>query len=1309
MKIWLKQAVLLFSICCAGSQALSQSTEYLQPVYSGSKNIIYLGPGFTQDEIIIAYPEEIQLFSLSKKKSKASVKIPYLSSVYDVVVFDSLKQEIFINPNFESQYLMNFGRLPLWNIKVNFQKESIESYLPPDYFLSSSGFSPRNRSSLVHQKWVTVDSQNYWVNLSALINYEDSLYIEFPKDCISAWSADKQKRTALGFSDGNIIILNPDFSILYKDSLNKNAVTQIETQGDYLLYTGEGGLLRIVNILTAEKEEIQTGNAIIGKFVPLPNSYNVVYENEKGQFVCYNYKTKTIIAQYFITTPALTFHDYTAKDSGSIYLAEIISATEDRVVALDFYALQRAIIDGKEAATAQAAALANEEALTDIEFITDADTVKTEILINQCFDYQSKSYLNPVFTNTDKSIGLYVDEQIAYIFQMSTGYIIKTFRFPKGISEACIDPSGNYVAFLFNYDNSAYQSMDKLVIYDVFHKRGQQHELSTLFGKNNWYTIQNISFDAAGENLCFNTVKIDEQSYNCLDIETQKYTYNESLNPIKTEVKKEEFLKTPFANVLLTKSTEYSDFSIRGHTLSIESYTGADFNLNLKNLKIESQYKSTLCGQAIFDNGVDNPLWEKLGFTHGEYDFSYSIYPKIANDSLFYFEYKEKWYLVNAKTLEIEYTIKNTFASLIPNYSEKEVAFILRKRDEITLDKEEFLIYNLITKKATILSREKIDKDITANTSYRVMGDYFSNYFYVGLFKNQCIMYSDLNYFFIYDIINKKCITELTYTGSLAKGLVYVPQEDAVYIACENGNIFYYDFATKKLSRFANAAPEITSFQGSGDKLYALSKGNNLSIISRQTAQRLANVFVFEDNTRQSTVAIVTPELYYYSDKEAINALHISTTGMNVYEMSQFDIVNNRPDKVLRALGFASEATCKIYEDAWKKRLRKLNIDEKIISNAFDLPTIQLVNSSKIQSKTKQESFTFQAHVKAQQAGVTQLRVKINKVPVLGKNGIELPHCKDSVVPVTVELMQGMNEISISAVNAMGVESYSSTINIEYTPNKPRKPNLYLVTLGVSHYADTQYNLKFAAKDARDIQQYFTQNHPKYDSVFTLCFTDSMVTAAALPKIHAFFKQSQREDAVILSFAGHGLLSDNYDYYLASHDINFQKPELKGIAYDQLENTIEGIQALQRLLLIDACHSGEVDKETLDTRPTSGNVQAKLVGRGSNLVVKENAKQEVSKLASELFADMRNTTGATVISASGGLEFAMESTDWNNGLFTYCLLNGLQSQSADDNYDTQILVSEMQAYLEEEVFKLSQGLQKPTSRIQNRQSDFPLW
>ncbi len=66
---------------------------------------------------------------------------------------------------------------------------------------------------------------------------------------------------------------------------------------------------------------------------------------------------------------------------------------------------------------------------------------------------------------------------------------------------------------------------------------------------------------------------------------------------------------------------------------------------------------------------------------------------------------------------------------------------------------------------------------------------------------------------------------------------------------------------------------------------------------------------------------------------------------------------------------------------------------------------------------------------------------------------------------------------------------------------------------------------------------------------------------------------------MIISYSGHGLLSKDYDYYLSTYNVNFQMPEENGLAYDELENLLDSIPARKKLMLIDACHSGEVDKE----------------------------------------------------------------------------------------------------------------------------------
>jgi len=101
--------------------------------------------------------------------------------------------------------------------------------------------------------------------------------------------------------------------------------------------------------------------------------------------------------------------------------------------------------------------------------------------------------------------------------------------------------------------------------------------------------------------------------------------------------------------------------------------------------------------------------------------------------------------------------------------------------------------------------------------------------------------------------------------------------------------------------------------------------------------------------------------------------------------------------------------------------------------------------------------------------------------------------------------------------------------------------------------------------------------------------------------------------------------------------------------------------------------------------------------------------QNTSELMKSLFTDLRKGTGVTVISSAGGVEFAMESDSWQNGLFTYCLINGLTTQVADLNGDNMITVSELQIYVQTEVSKLSNGKQTPNSRIQNNEMDYRVW
>jgi hypothetical protein len=103
------------------------------------------------------------------------------------------------------------------------------------------------------------------------------------------------------------------------------------------------------------------------------------------------------------------------------------------------------------------------------------------------------------------------------------------------------------------------------------------------------------------------------------------------------------------------------------------------------------------------------------------------------------------------------------------------------------------------------------------------------------------------------------------------------------------------------------------------------------------------------------------------------------------------------------------------------------------------------------------------------------------------------------------------------------------------------------------------------------------------------------------------------------------------------------------------------------------------------------------------------AQSTALEMSKTVFSDLRQNSGATIISSAGGTEAAFEGEKWNNGLFTHCLLNGMQNYKADFNGDKKITLSELQKFVGEEVNRLSEGKQSPTYRMENTVLDYELW
>jgi WD40 repeat protein len=425
------------------------------------------------------------------------------------------------------------------------------------------------------------------------------------------------------------------------------------------------------------------------------------------------------------------------------------------------------------------------------------------------------------------------------------------------------------------------------------------------------------------------------------------------------------------------------------------------------------------------------------------------------------------------------------------------------------------------------------------------------------------------------------------------------------------------------------------------------------------------------------------------------------------YPFEQFDLKYNRPDIILKNLEIGHDGIIDFYYQSYLKRLKKHGLKIEDLQQDIHAPELTIVNYSAAQ---KNDLATVQIKAKDSKYQLDRIVVFINGVPIFGKTGMAIPASQNVNKTLEIELAKGKNNIEISVYNEKGTESLREYLVIENgTPVE--KPNLYLVAIGTSQYKNQKFNLKYAAKDAQDLAKTFGTD-PMYAQVYTRVMVDKEVTSANIAQLKNFLGGATRNDVVMVFVAGHGLLDENFDYYYAAHDVDFNNPRNNGIPYEQIENLLEGIRALKKLLIMDTCHSGELDAEEVELAVANETEMGDVLFRNVGFGVRQKQGKglvNTSEMVKELFVDLRKGTGATVISSSGGAEFSMESDQWKNGLFTYCLISGLTTKKADLNNDGSIVLSELKEYVQQNVKELSRGKQTPTSRIENLAVDYVIW
>jgi hypothetical protein len=441
---------------------------------------------------------------------------------------------------------------------------------------------------------------------------------------------------------------------------------------------------------------------------------------------------------------------------------------------------------------------------------------------------------------------------------------------------------------------------------------------------------------------------------------------------------------------------------------------------------------------------------------------------------------------------------------------------------------------------------------------------------------------------------------------------------------------------------------------------------------------------------------IATADGYYKSSRGVVRALELESAWAK-YEFEQFDRELNRPDIVLERLG-TPDAILALYQAAHRKNEARGR--QPPTFQSLTQPPEVGVNGVPLGFTTRRRlelSITARAAAGRQ---LSRLFLRVNSVPLTPPEGVPLSGT-DALLTYPVDLAKGTNRIESYVLDGHGVPSRMVTQVVDLV-GVERPPELYVLAVGV-----TALNLKSAASDARDLAALLSRSR-QFGRVHTKVLIDSQATRGNILGAQSFLASAQVDDTVLIFLAGHGFLDRNLEYYFVTADTDPSEPTAQALRYDALSDLVSKLAARQRVLVIDTCHSGEVDAEILPQHR-----KVRKIGTG-DARVRRTVQAPVAPwksfaLMQELFGAQRSANGAIVIASTAGADLAFGAGHRPNGLFTSTLLDGLSNPSADADRDGRVRLTELMIYVRARVSELSRGAQQPIIRAENLDMDLVLY
>ncbi len=263
--------------------------------------------------------------------------------------------------------------------------------------------------------------------------------------------------------------------------------------------------------------------------------------------------------------------------------------------------------------------------------------------------------------------------------------------------------------------------------------------------------------------------------------------------------------------------------------------------------------------------------------------------------------------------------------------------------------------------------------------------------------------------------------------------------------------------------------------------------------------------------------------------------------------------------------------------------------------------------------------------------------------------------------------------VQLIAKDNKGQNSDPAVVLLHYKGDRP-KPNLHVFAVGVSDYDQADLKLQHAAKDAEDFLNTVKGcNLSQYKQLQTAkLLKDKEATDKNLKKgLSSLVNTVEQGDVALLFFSGHGAKEGAETYFLSC---NAESNDLfaSAVDFDIIKSALKRLKdkKCRIIIFMDACHSGS------------------MYGVKSTTETFSLADPDVIGFYSSTEAQKSN-----------------ESEQWENGIFTKALLEGIKGAAVDEAGN--VTLDALELYIRNQVRTATNGRQMPI--FENRQGNFILF